>query len=111
VERSDALRPVVAGVLHHHERWDGGGYPDGLAGVEIPLLARILAVADTFVAITTDRPYRPRRPAKVALQELRRGAGTQLDPAIVEATLAVLADDGPVETVLPPILPVARSGA
>jgi response regulator RpfG family c-di-GMP phosphodiesterase len=109
VARSEALHAVVAGVLHHHERWDGGGYPDGLAGPEIPPVARILAVADTFVAITTDRPYRPRRPARVALQELRRGAGTQFDPAVVDATLAVLADDGPGEAAIPPILPAARA--
>jgi response regulator RpfG family c-di-GMP phosphodiesterase len=109
VARSASLRAVVSGVLHHHERWDGGGYPDGLAGPEIPLIARILAVADTFVAITTDRPYRPRRPARVALQELRRGAGTQFDPAVVDATLAVLADEGPGEAAIPPILPAARA--
>jgi ribonuclease P protein subunit RPR2 len=72
-------------VRHHHERWDGHGYPDGLAGEEIPLAARIFAVADTLDALTTDRPYRPASEFPVARAEIRRGAGTQFDPAVVEA--------------------------
>jgi HD-GYP domain-containing protein (c-di-GMP phosphodiesterase class II) len=80
-----ALTRVAALVRHSHERWDGRGYPDGLAGADIPLGARIVAVADAFDAMTSPRPYsRPRSPA-AALDELARNAGTQFDPAVVEA--------------------------
>jgi HD-GYP domain-containing protein (c-di-GMP phosphodiesterase class II) len=72
-------------VRHHHERWDGTGYPAGLSGEEIPLWARIFAVVDTVDAITSDRPYRPARSLDAALDELREGAGTQFDPICVEA--------------------------
>jgi putative two-component system response regulator len=73
--------PIVRG---HHERWDGAGYPDGLAGEAIPLGARIVAIADAFDAMTTDRPYRKALDVGSALAELRRGAGTQWDPDLVE---------------------------
>jgi diguanylate cyclase (GGDEF)-like protein len=86
-----ALVPVGRIVRATHERWDGDGYPDGLRGAEIPLGARIIAVCDTFHAITTDRPYRAGRPAEAALAELRRCAGTQFDPGVVEAFAAELA--------------------
>ena len=72
-------------VRHHHERLDGTGYPDGLSGEEIPLGARIIAVADTFDAITSARPYRPASPHKKAIDILRNEAGTRLDPAVVRA--------------------------
>jgi len=72
-------------VLHHHERWDGAGYPDGLHGEEIPFAARIIFVADAYDAITSDRVYSPRRSPAVALTELERCAGTQFDPTIVAA--------------------------
>jgi diguanylate cyclase (GGDEF)-like protein len=72
-------------VLHHHEHWDGSGYPNGLAGEQIPLGARIILVADAFVAITTDRPYRPAQSEQAALRELRAHAGTQFDPSVVRA--------------------------
>ena len=75
-------------IRHHHERWDGKGYPDGLAGKDIPLGARIIAVADSYDAMTSDRPYRKALPHEVALIELQRGAGTQFDPVVVEAFLA-----------------------
>ena len=68
-------------VRHHHERLDGSGYPDGLAGDEIPLGARIIAVADTFDAITSVRPYRPPRKQQAALKILKEEAGTRLDAA------------------------------
>ena len=80
-----ALRPVARLVRSSHERWDGGGYPDGLAGEEIPLGARVVAVCDAFDAMTTDRPHRARMDADEALAELHRGAGTQIDPAVVAA--------------------------
>ena len=72
-------------ALHHHERWDGSGYPDGLKGEQIPYLARILAVADAFSAVTLNRPHRRSLPYREAYQELRRVAGTQLDPDLVKA--------------------------
>jgi len=71
-------------VRHHHERLDGGGYPDGLTGEEIPLEARIIFVADAFEAMTSDRPYRSGIPVEEALAELQRGTGTQFDPEIVD---------------------------
>ena len=77
--------PVADVVLHHHERWDGAGYPDGLSGEAIPLGARIIFVADAYDAMTSDRVYRAKRSAEVALAELERCAGTQFDPAIVAA--------------------------
>jgi len=71
-------------VRHYHERWDGRGYPDFLEGEQIPLGARIFAICNAFDAITTARPYRARRTAQEAIAELRKGAGTQFDPALVE---------------------------
>jgi diguanylate cyclase (GGDEF)-like protein len=76
---------VRAGVRHHHERWDGNGYLDGLSGEEIPVIARILAVGDAFSAMTTTRPYRVAMSIKEALHRLEDAAGTQLDPALVTA--------------------------
>jgi ribonuclease P protein subunit RPR2 len=70
-------------VRHHHERWDGAGYPDGLAGERIPLPARIFAIADALDAMTSDRPYRRGGSWEAALLEIERGAGTQFDPAVV----------------------------
>jgi cyclic di-GMP phosphodiesterase len=72
-------------VRHHHERWDGDGYPDGLAGEEIPIGARIFAVADSLDAITSDRPYRKARSWDYAASEILGNAGTQFDPAVVDA--------------------------
>ncbi len=84
------MRGCVATIRAHHERWDGTGYPDGLAGEAIPLGARIIAVVDSFDAIITDRPYRPARDAAWALDELRRCAGSQFDPLVVETLARVL---------------------
>jgi putative nucleotidyltransferase with HDIG domain len=78
-----APREILPSVLHHHERWDGTGYPRGRAGERIPLEARILAVADSFDAMTSTRPYRAPRDASDALDELHRCAGTQFDPDLV----------------------------
>jgi diguanylate cyclase (GGDEF)-like protein/putative nucleotidyltransferase with HDIG domain len=77
--------PVADIVLHHHERWDGAGYPDGLRGERIPFGARIIFVADAYDAMTSDRVYRARRSHEEALAELRRCSGTQFDPLIVDA--------------------------
>jgi response regulator RpfG family c-di-GMP phosphodiesterase len=76
-------------VRHHHERYDGKGYPDGLAGEDIPLIARVVTVADSFDAMTSDRPYRGRRPLEAAYDEISRGAGTQFDPAAAEAFVKI----------------------
>jgi response regulator RpfG family c-di-GMP phosphodiesterase len=81
----DYLKDAGVIVLHHQERWDGKGYPSGLKGPEIAIGARIFAVVDTLDAIRSDRPYRQGRPFDVALAEIRRCAGTQFDPEVVEA--------------------------
>jgi len=80
-----APREILPAVLHHHERWDGAGYPRGKAGEKIPLEARILAIADSFDAMTSTRPYRTPRQVEDALAELERCAGTQFDPELVRA--------------------------
>jgi putative two-component system response regulator len=86
--RSEQLLPAVR---HHHERIDGAGYPDGLGGEDIPLFARIIAIADAFVAMTSDRPYRRRRTRAEAMQTLSQGAGKQWDAALVERFLQLVA--------------------
>lgn len=85
VGRVPSLRVLAPLIRHHHERWDGLGYPDGLAGEAIPLLARIIAVADAYAAMTSARPYRRARQPHEALRELQRCAGTHFDPAVVAA--------------------------
>jgi HD-GYP domain-containing protein (c-di-GMP phosphodiesterase class II) len=82
------LAGVIPGVVSHHERFDGRGYPRGLKGEEIPLLGRIIGVADAFDAMTSDRVYRPRLSDDVALGELRKHSGTQFDSRLVKAFLA-----------------------
>jgi putative nucleotidyltransferase with HDIG domain len=76
------LGPVIPGVHLHHERWDGRGYPLGLAGKDIPLIARIISVADTYDAMTSDRAYRRALPHEVTVSEIERCSGTQFDPDI-----------------------------
>ena len=88
------LAPVVDAIAGHHEKWDGTGYPAGLAGEAIPLAARIIAVADSYDAMISDRPYRAALPEAAARAELRRAAGTQFDPRMVAVFLAGLAADG-----------------
>jgi putative nucleotidyltransferase with HDIG domain len=89
LEPIDRLAEVRTIVRSCHERWDGGGYPDGLAGEEIPLEARIVLVCDAFHAMTTDRPYRKRLSIDEACRRLREGAGTQFDPAVVDVFLSL----------------------
>jgi diguanylate cyclase (GGDEF)-like protein len=96
--------PVADLVLHHHERWDGCGYPDGLAGEQIPLGARIIFVTDAYDAMTSDRIYRPKRSEYAALAELRRCAGTQFDPGIVAAFTEELGVSSSVEAVREPVV-------
>jgi len=98
--RADQLLPAVR---HHHERVDGAGYPDGLGGDQIPLFARIIAIADAFVAMTSDRPYRRRRTREEAIRTLGQGAGKQWDADLVDRFLH-LVDEGGADTV-----PQARS--
>lgn len=85
IEHIRQLRESIPGVKYHHEHVNGKGYPDGLRGEEIPILAKIVAVADTYDAMTTDRPYRKATEKEVAIEELRRCSGTQLDKEVVEA--------------------------
>ena len=89
--RLNALLPVV---LHHHERWDGSGYPDGLRGEQIPFAARVISLCDAWQAMVTDRAYRPALGYDEAVAELRRGSGTQFDPALVEVFIASLQTAG-----------------
>jgi HD-GYP domain-containing protein (c-di-GMP phosphodiesterase class II) len=84
------LGSVARIVRHEHERWDGGGYPDGLAGEAIPLGSRIIIAADTYHAITSDRPYRAAKPHGDAIAELARCAGTQFDPQVTAALIGHL---------------------
>jgi HD superfamily phosphohydrolase YqeK len=88
------LDEALAGIMHHHERIDGRGYPMGLAGDEIPEFARVLAVADAFDAMTSDRSYRGARPVPEAVAELRKCAGKQFDPAFVDAFVTAIERDG-----------------
>lgn len=91
LENSDlpVMRVAAQIAAHHHERWDGTGYPDGLAGEQIPLAARIVSVVDTFDALTTARPYRGPLPVEEALAILREGSGSQFDPTVVDAFFAI----------------------
>jgi HD-GYP domain-containing protein (c-di-GMP phosphodiesterase class II) len=90
------LEPVLPLVYHHHERYDGTGYPDGLKGEDIPLGARIISVADAFESMTSDRPYRKALPVEDAIAELRHGSGKQFDPDVVKAFLG-LANEGEIK--------------
>jgi two-component system cell cycle response regulator len=89
-----ALRPVARIVRSTHERWDGAGYPDGLRGDEIPLAARVVAVADAYDAMRTERTYSPAVAHEEACEELRAMGGSQFDPAVVEAFLAEIVERG-----------------
>ena len=94
LEVHEAMAGIARIVRHHHERWDGRGYPGGLSGNDIPLGGRIIAVADSFHAMTHDRVYRPALPVEVAWQQIRAGAGSQFDPAIVEVFALVVDEAG-----------------
>jgi len=87
IDRLEGVRPIVR---HCHERWDGRGYPDGIAGDDVPLESRIIFVCDAYHAMTTDRPYRKRLSHPEAVRRLREGSGTQFDPQVVEVCLGVL---------------------
>ena len=89
---SDELKSIAGMILCHHERWDGRGYPRGLAGENIPILSRIIAVVDAYDAMVNDRSYRKAMPPEAAQEEIRRNAGTQFDPRLAEEFLAMLAE-------------------
>ena len=80
---------ICAGILHHHENYDGSGYPSGLRKEQIPIGARILAVVDAFEAMTAERPYRKRLSIKEAVEELKANSGTQFDPKVVNAFVSL----------------------
>lgn len=94
VEPIDLSSRIKAGILYHQEKFDGSGYPEGLKGTDIPLFARILAVADAYDAMRSDRPYRKRLPQEVAIAEMKKHTGAQFDPVVVEAFLRVLQKHG-----------------
>ncbi len=84
------LGPYIPGILYHHERYDGKGYPEGIKGDEIPLEARILAVADAFAAMTSDRSHSNAISYDEAIEEIKRGSGTQFDPNLVDVFLSIV---------------------
>ena len=88
------LKPALDIPYSHHERWDGSGYPQGLASEAIPLPARIFAVADAWDAMTSDRPYRKGAPPEHARAEIKKGAGSQFDPRVVEVATNLLDQSG-----------------
>jgi HD-GYP domain-containing protein (c-di-GMP phosphodiesterase class II) len=107
------MREVGRIVRSHHERWDGGGYPDGLIGEDIPLEARIITCCDSWNAMRTDRPYRKALPVEVAVAELQSGAGRQFDPHVVDTFVRmVLPSEAPGTVALAAATPTAvASGA
>ena len=94
IKHIKGLEEVAKIVRHHHERWDGKGYPDGLSGEEIPLGARILCIADAFEAMTSNRPYRKAMSISEAVSELINNAGEQFDPNLVQIFLEILKEEG-----------------
>ncbi len=101
LSRVPAVAEATPAILHHHERFDGSGYPDGLAGNDIPVASRMLLVTDAFDAMTNDRPYRKALSVGAAIEELKQNSGTQFDPAVVAAFLGLLERQG--DRAVPPI--------
>jgi HD-GYP domain-containing protein (c-di-GMP phosphodiesterase class II) len=87
------LRSLIPYIFYHHERWDGQGYPTGIRGEEIPLGARIIAIADVFEALTSERPYRKAYPKEKAIGIIKKGSGTQFDPRVVTVFLKILREE------------------
>jgi HD-GYP domain-containing protein (c-di-GMP phosphodiesterase class II) len=97
LEGIDFLKPSLPIIQHHHEFWNGQGYPDGLAGERIPLGARIVAVCDAFDAMTSDRPYRTALPLAEACRRIKEAAGSQFDPGCARLLLELVGSAGDVE--------------
>jgi HD-GYP domain-containing protein (c-di-GMP phosphodiesterase class II) len=108
VSRVPSLESIATTILHHHERIDGTGYPNGLSGENISLASRIIGVVDAFDAMTTPRPYREPVSPQEALEELRRCSGTQFDEGVVDLITVVLAERTELNQTLEPLIePVA----
>ena len=90
LSQSKRLNEIAEFVLYHHEKWDGSGYPEGLKGEEIPLISRIISVADAYSAMTSDRAYRDALSRDDALKELRKNSGKQFDPEIVDIFIGII---------------------
>ena len=93
IKQTEQLTSILPTILYHHERYDGHGYPNGLKGEDIPYLARVLSVVDAYNAMISVRAYRPKLSKEQAIQELKKNAGTQFDPRITEAFIALLQQD------------------
>jgi HD-GYP domain-containing protein (c-di-GMP phosphodiesterase class II) len=102
---------LTPAILHHHERFDGSGYPRGIKGNEIPLFARILGIADTFAAMVVDRPYRNAIAQSQAIAYLRSQSGGLFDPALVEVFIDCIKEESPTETKPQPVSGSARTNA
>ena len=90
LDTCQGLRCLIPFVRHHHEWWDGSGYPEGLKGEQIPMESRVLAIADSFEAMSSARPYRPALSREEVMEELRKGAGTPFDPKLVEVFIGII---------------------
>ncbi len=101
------LRDIIPGIRNHHESWDGRGYPDRLRGEEIPLVARIIGIADTFDAMTTNRPYQAAMPLEHVLGRMRQLAGSRFDPAVIQAFTAAVEAGDITPPAIEPLAPVA----
>ena len=93
IKNVKSLEKIVPIILHHHEKYNGQGYPNNLKGEDIPYLARILTVVDSFDAMTSNRPYNKRKTYEEAIEELRRCSGTQFDPIIAEKFIEVIQEN------------------
>ena len=96
LEHVEEFKGVLIYVKYHHERWDGKGYPEGLKGEMIPLIARILVVANAYDAMTTDRPHQAKKVKAEAILELKKYRGTQFDPKLVDIFLKILDSGKPI---------------
>ena len=108
LERAEGLQGALPMIRYHHERFDGNGYPDGLAGEEIPLGARVIAVAETYDILTSDVPWRDALPHKEARGEIERCTGTQFDPRVVKAFFSLI-DERPSTFPIPDAVPQSKA--